>query len=206
MKGTLTAPLPPRVRPHRPLYANRKGGNPRPQPFRVWRFFLSAELDRTRARYNAAREKACRQASLLARAFYGDAPITIAPVGAKARAAFAEWPGEREWDWAEIRRVYASPKVLEFAIWCEETLCAVGLVTVSDGSVTLKYVEGRPDRCPLEGSRVPIALELASCYAQACGRTVLRIEPIRPTLIERCQTDWGFKPDSSAKGYFRKDL
>jgi hypothetical protein len=166
---------------------------------------LSAELARVKARYIALQEKACRQGALDARAEF-QVPVGVALVGGRAKAAFGLWPGEREWDWEELVRQLRGPKTMHFAIWHEEDLAAVGLVTVAAGSVTLRYVEGGLDPCPLTGIRVPIALQVAACYAQGCNRRRLRIEPIRPTLIEKCQSEWGFAPDPSGKGFFCKDV
>ena len=166
---------------------------------------MSAEIHRVRARYAASADAACRQSSIDALAEFGE-EITVTVLGARAKEAMAAWPGEREWNWDDILRAYRGPKMLAFAIWHGENLCAVGLVTVGEGSVTLKYVEGALPACPLTGVRTEIALQVAACYAAACGRATLRIEPIRPTLMDRCQTEWGFIPDPTAKGYFRKDV
>jgi hypothetical protein len=130
----------------------------------------------------------------------------VTPLGARAKEALAAWAGAREFDWEAVLHKYKGLKTLEFAIWHEEALCAVGVVTVAGESVTLKYVEGQHSPCPLGGLRVPIALEVATCYAQVCDRRVLRIQPIKQTLIEKCQFDWGFVPDPSAVGHYRKEV
>lgn len=92
------------------------------------------------------------------------------------------------------------------AIWLPgDQLSAVALATMEADWITLRFMDGLLG-CPLSGKRTPIALQACACYAQACGRSFLRIQPVSPTLITRCQDDWEFVPQPKHNGYFWKGV
>ncbi|MGO7898912.1 hypothetical protein ACC719_15735 [Rhizobium ruizarguesonis] len=105
----------------------------------------------------------------------------------------SQW-SESEFDWEEIRRRYREPDQLDFAIWHEDRLCAMGLAVTTGQSVKLKFIEGdaRLD-CPLKGRRILIALEAVANYAQARGKKEIILEPLNEGLVSLYETNFGFE-------------
>lgn len=109
----------------------------------------------------------------------------------------SQWPHPPQYDWDEVIRRYKGPKTMGLAVWLPgDQLSAVGLATVEAEWVTLRFMDGLKG-CSLSGQRAPIALQACTCYAQGCGRTAIRIQPVSQTLITRCQDHWEFVPHLS---------
>lgn len=134
--------------------------------------------------------------------------------GAKARESYTnQWFIDGvcpTFDWAEIFRRHDDPDRLDVAVWgLEDRLCGLALGLTTGESVDLRFIEGdpRPD-CPLKGQRILIILEAAACYAQARGRSELRIRPINETLEVLYSQTYGFVLETTQGGdrYYRKGI
>lgn len=116
---------------------------------------------------------------------------------------------ETAWDWHELVRHYRKdPDLLTMAVWSGDRLAALGLATTSSECVNFRYLEGDPRKdCPLIGRRALIALETCSGYAQARGKTELRVSPLNESL-ERLYIDkYGFsvsRPKKAEPFLFKK--
>jgi hypothetical protein len=90
-----------------------------------------------------------------------------------------------------------------------ERLCGLGLGLTKGDYVELRFVEGdpRPD-CPLKGQRILVFLECSTLYAQAIGRSELRVEPINERLANLYQKVYGFSlaPHRDGRPYFTKRI
>jgi hypothetical protein len=133
--------------------------------------------------------------------------------GARAKEAYLyQWLGDHKcsWDWEEIFRRHNDPDRFDIAIWGPNwRLCglAVGLTTAE--ALEIRFLEGdpRPD-CPLKGRRILITLESAACYAQARGRTELRVRPKNERLEDLYRQTYGFVLETTRGGdrYYRKGV
>lgn len=105
------------------------------------------------------------------------------------------------WDWPNLVRYYRKdPDILTMAVWCEDRLSALGLATTSGQAVHIRYLEGDPRAdCPLTGMRALIALEACSGYAQARGKTELRVYPLNDALETLYVETYGFEVFRSKK-------
>lgn len=130
----------------------------------------------------------------------------------KAREALADqWGGVARhevahWDWCDVFSRYRDPRSFDLALWTAEgRLCALGLATLENTSVTFRFAEGdpRPD-CPYRGKRLPVLAEAVALYGQKTGRTEMRIEPANPALENLYVSVYGFerKAPKGGKPFF----
>lgn len=150
---------------------------------------MSSELHRAKQRYLTCRLDAYRLAKdNLAGAI--DVDFRVSELTGRAfQAVTDQWvPAgrgqETAWDWAEINRRYREPDRLDMVIWAPgDRLCGIGLGVTVGPSVEIRFLEADPRRdCPLLGKRALIALEVAACYAQARGKTELRVRPLNSSI------------------------
>ena len=171
---------------------------------------MSSTVQRLRAQYEAERGKSRRQAALNLQT-PSSVEFYIAGWSRKTESALADqWKGEHvsEWDWPEIFRRHNDPDRLDMAIWSlGDRLGGLGLGLVKGEYLELRFVEGdpRPD-CPLKGRRALIMLECSALYAQARGRSELRIEPINERIATLYQQIYGFTvaTDRTGRAYYVK--
>jgi hypothetical protein len=172
-------------------------------------------LERHRARYEADRSNARTKAVLNLQSTLR-VDFNLSGWGGRAREAYADqWlNGEKYspagWDWEEIFRRHHEPDRLDIAIWGPQArLCGFGLALTTSQAITIRFVEGdsRHD-CPLKGMRALIILECAACYAQARGRSELRIQPKNERLEELYRQIYGFVLETPRRGeaYYRKGI
>jgi len=173
----------------------------------------SAELSRAKTRYAGMRDAA-----------YLAAAKTLVPVigvdfrvsGWTRRAYEAyvdQWtnvarPKSGDWDWPEIFRVHRDPDRLDLVIWSpNDRLSGLSLGTLSNSALNLRFLEGDPrSDCPLKGKRILIVLECAANYAQARGRSELRVQPLNEDLETLYRDGYGFTIETQ-KGvghYYKK--
>lgn len=101
---------------------------------------------------------------------------------------------DRSWDWDAIFQRHRDPDRFEIVIWAPgDRLAGLGIGLTTGRALVFRFFEGdpRPD-CPLTGRRILIALEAAACYAQARGKTELRLQPINDRLAALYQDGYGF--------------
>lgn len=98
------------------------------------------------------------------------------------------------WDWKELVRHHRKdPDLLTMAIWCESRLSGLSLATTSSQGLIIRYLEGDPrEDCPLYGKRALIVLEACAGYAQARGKSELRILPLNESLEQFYIDLYGF--------------
>lgn len=167
-----------------------------------------SELSRAKARYRKAADGARRQAGINLGPVIGDG-FTIGRWGAKAREAYRDQWGEGDWDWEEIFERYHDPDRLEIVVWAGDRLCALGLATTTNQAVVVRFLQGNPNSdCPFLGDRALICLEAASCYAQAMGRSELRLYPKNEDLEALFRDTYGFSIEKPPNGeaYYRKGV
>jgi hypothetical protein len=169
-------------------------------------------LARAKARFEADRFAARRQAIENLRLHLA-LDFNISGWGEKAREAFLDqWsqhPGQR-FAWDEVFRRHNDPDRLDVAIWGPNgRLCGLGLGLTTSEAVEIRFMEGDPrPNCPLKGRRILIVLECAACYAQARGRTELRIQPINEHLETLYRQTYGFVLETAHGGerYYRRGI
>lgn len=120
--------------------------------------------------------------------------------GRSAEAIKEQWDPygrgkETAWDWPELVRHYRKdPDTLTMAVWSLDRLASLGLATTSGSAVHIRYLEGDPKSdCPLIGRRALIALEACAGYAQARGKTELRVHPLNDKLKDLYIDTYGFE-------------
>lgn len=132
---------------------------------------------------------------------------TVASMSPISGVAFTitEWSGrtweamERQWDvvifdWREVSRRYRDPDRLELAVWCDDVLLCVALVTTKDRAVVVQFVEGNPsEACPLKGERLGILLDAAANYALVRGKVEIHLEPKNDDLIALYEEVYDFE-------------
>lgn len=125
----------------------------------------------------------------------------------------AQWcPHERRdggFDWTEIFKRFREPNRLDIAISVGDRLSGLGLATMTNQHVCLRFLEGDPrSDCPLTGRRALIALETAAAYAQALGRKELRLYPVNSSLETLYIETYGFTLERPRKEepYLRKGV
>ena len=154
-------------------------------------------VQRHREKCEAAKREARIQAALNLQGHIG-VEFMLGGWGARSREAFTDqWSGNHAtgWEWPEIFRRHNEPDQLDMSIWGPdgERLCGLGLGLTRGDYVELRFIEGDPRLdCPLRGRRALIFLECSTCYAQARGRSELRIEPINEGLANLYQKVYGF--------------
>lgn len=146
---------------------------------------MSATLERARARFIANRDAARRAAAVALPSQLG-VEFHLSGWTGKVREAYLDqWNGEHRsgWDWVEIFRRHNDPDRLDIAIWSQNRLSGLALCLTSGTCVEIRFLEGDPrEDCPLKGHRTLIVLECAANYAQARGKTELRIQPVNSDL------------------------
>ena len=178
---------------------------------------MSAELERAKVRYMTCRTDSYAVAAANLRAAVA-VPFRFTDWSGRALLAISEqWGAERHpdssWEWADIIRHYRrEPEWLPIVIWIPdgrgERLGGLALGTTGANSVTVQFLEGDPrGDCPLKGKRALMAFEVASCYAQARGKTELRVRPLNTSLVG-LYAGLGFTQVSprNEESYFRKEV
>lgn len=147
-----------------------------------------SELARARARYEAAKDLARREAAQVLVPKIGT-NFHLSGWSGKAREALNDqWvvDGKQlsQWDWNEIFRRHNDPDRLDIVIWgAADRLCGLSLCLSTSTYIEIRFLEGDPRRdCPLTGRRALIVLETAARYAQERGRAELRIQPVNERL------------------------
>lgn len=112
-------------------------------------------------------------------------------------------------DWRKVKEAHREPKRLELSMWAGDRLCGLALCLIKNSAVEVRFLEGAPAMdCPLKGRRILVALDCAANYAQACGRSQIRLQPINEGLAELYERDYGFTR-VSLKGqepFFKKEV
>ena len=164
-----------------------------------------------KARYETDRNAARQQAvSNLA----PDLKVNFQITGwsSKARQATLDQWNRKEgqgWNWNEIFRRHHDPDRLDIAVWSpQDRLSALALGLTTGECVEIRFLEGDPRQdCPLKGRRALIVLECAACYAQARGRSELRVRPINKRLETLYVEIYGFQLATPSRGqayYFKR--
>jgi hypothetical protein len=147
---------------------------------------LSREFERTKARYAQAKDDARRQAALNVRAQFG-CDFNLGGWSRRTMEAYsATWREMSEhrlaagggWDWPDIFSRYRSDfHALDLAMWSSnDHLCGLALMCTTGPAVKLEAVEEYPvEGCSLKRLRAVIAVETAVCYAQALGKSEVRL-------------------------------
>jgi hypothetical protein len=172
---------------------------------------MSSEFERARARYQAAKSSARRQAALNLMPVFG-VEFTVLGYGPRAAQALTDqWAGKHRsrWDWPEIFRRHKDIDRLDMVIWgAHDRLCGLGLALLKSEYVEVRFLEGDPrEDSPTKGKIIPIALECTACYAQATGRGEMRIEPANKRLATIYREAYDFTlvtPDKGAAYYSKK--
>lgn len=135
--------------------------------------------------------------------------IQITEWSGRVWRALDDW-GKIEFDWKEIERRHKDPSRLEIAIWSsQERLSGLALGLTTGQALMLRFLEGDPRQdCPLRGMRIAIALETAANYAQARGKSEIRLQPINDKLVYLYENVYGFALVSPHKEepYYRKGV
>jgi hypothetical protein len=165
---------------------------------------MSSELERARARYQTAKTGARKQAALNLVPAIG-VEFTIIGYGPRAAECLTDqWTGKDRsaWNWPEIFRRHKDIDRLDMVVWdAHDRLCGLGLGLLKAEYLELRFLERDPrGDCPLKGKIIPIALDCATCYAQATGRDELRVEPVNDKLATIYQDVYDFSLVTPAKG------
>ena len=112
------------------------------------------------------------------------------------------WGEDRVFDWRDIYNSCKSePTALGLAIWSQEELCAVGVMTLTQGTTWVRFVErNRNGSNALKGKVLLILLDAATNYCQASGRRLVKLEPLNDRLVEYYVTSLGFELVDPPKG------
>jgi hypothetical protein len=168
-------------------------------------------LARAKARYENDRHSARAQAVKVLQPHLPE--FNLSGWGERAREAYkGQWLGESKsaFNWEEIFRRHNDPDRLDIAVWGQDgRLCALGLGCTTGESVEIRFLEGDPKAdCPLKGRRILIVLECAAFYAQARGRTELRVRPKNERLEGLYRQTYGFVLETLRSGdrYYRKGV
>ena len=116
--------------------------------------------------------------------------VRITDIGPEALTAYTTyWEGRHPsgyggFDWVQLWHRFCRQERRSFqcALWHESTLCglAIGTVPRGHGFLTLRYMEGRPERHPLQGHVARIVLAAAEYYAEGLELPQMRIENPAP--------------------------
>lgn len=105
------------------------------------------------------------------------------------------------WDWEDAFRQCRDPDSLEVTVWVEDQLCGIGLGTVSNNAIFMRYMEARPDAAnPLVGQICLIIMDVAARYGQLMGRTEIRCEPLNDMVAGYFKDTFGFRLVTPRKG------
>ena len=166
------------------------------------------ELARAKARYRKAADGSRQRAVANLGPVLGGG-FTLGRWGPKAKEAYRDQWSEGVWDWEEIFSRYGEPDRLEIVVWADDCLCALGLATVTNQAVVVQFLQGNPSPdCPFVGNRALICLEVAACYAQAMGRSEIRLYPKNEQLKAVFRDTFGFTLERppSGRAYYRKGV
>jgi hypothetical protein len=117
--------------------------------------------------------------------------VRITGIDGVALAAFrATWQGSHPsgyggFDWVYLwHRLGRQLRSFHCALWHGSTLCGLAIGTIPGGHshLTIRYIEGRPQRHPLRGHVARIALAAARYYADGLVLPQLRLENPAPGL------------------------
>lgn len=169
---------------------------------------MSANLAREKARFQGLGDAARLAATRTLAPVVGVDFTMTGWTGRSREALAAQWTDGVHFDWVEVFRRHRDPDRLDVALWSPgDRLSALVLGLTTGAAVELRFFEGdpRPD-CPLKGRRTLIILECAANYAQARGRTELRIQPINERLETLYKLEYGFTLETPRRGahYYRK--
>jgi hypothetical protein len=116
------------------------------------------------------------------------------------------------WDWGFGYQAYSRryPKRFELATWYGSVLAglALGRPSYMGSHLRLDFVEALPEKNPLKGRIVPIAISVAELYGAIIGASQLRIiDPIHTNLIDY-YTSFGYTyiKHGTKNHYLVKDL
>jgi hypothetical protein len=175
------------------------------------RAILSMQLQRAKARYELARNEAYRLTEADLRPVIGIS-FSVSDWAARSANAYAgQWSSDRHpdasWNWPEIFRKYSDPDRLPIVIWVDSRLCCLALGITTGEAIILKFLEREfSATCPLVGRCALIALDVAARYAQARGRSELRVFPVNSSLETLYRDIYRFTlmtPDKT-EPYYRK--
>ena len=152
---------------------------------------------------------------------YLPSSFSLTPASDKSDSAWrSQWqplskrvPPNGGWDWPSYRLAAdRNPTRHCVAMWCkkESELCGFLLVRLNNTACCVEAVEGSPN--PTHGLRglvLPVALELASRYAQLKGRQeVWLCKPANDMLLWHILNDYRFELVSPKRGasFCRKEV
>lgn len=174
---------------------------------------MSGEVARVRERYRTARYRALLKSSQTL-AQYTQIPFGLAEVNKTTQKAYTDqWivrHAEQSFDWLKVWDTHREMDTLHMAVWAGppgSRLSGLACCLVKRSAVEIRFLEGdgRLD-CPLKGLRTLMAVEGAASYAQAIGRTELRIEPVNDKTRDLYVVGFGFEPcgQRGKETYFRR--
>lgn len=140
--------------------------------------------------------------------------VRLTPINAEAlNAWYGDWPEsphpDANFPWPELAAKFRKcPRRFEVAVWHGDTLCGLclGIPSRGMGSLTIRWLEGRPYAHPLRGYVALVALSLADQFADYLGNTWVRLKNPNSGAIPKYES-LGFravKPIEGARYHARE--
>jgi hypothetical protein len=122
------------------------------------------------------------------------------------RALSTRKPPNGGWNWPSCRSTYGrDTSSMLAAMWCrnETELCGFVLLRMNSTACRIAMVEGSPDpHHSIRGMVLPVAVELASMYAQKTGRRDVWVSgPINAMVLQYLMNAYDFEAVSPKNGF-----